>query len=190
MLDHACKLGQKNRNLRAEFTRMRIGLLSDTHSHMDDRIIHHLQGVDEIWHAGDIGTLDVTDRLAEIAPLRAVFGNIDDHRIRAEFREELRWETEGLNFLMRHIGGRPDRYASGVRTLLQHERPDVFICGHSHLLRIERDATWGGLYINPGAAGVHGFHRVRTILRFELHNGQINHMEAIELGPRVRNVGV
>lgn len=164
---------------------MRIGLLSDTHSHMDDRILHHLSQVDEIWHAGDIGDLAVTDALAAVAPLRAVYGNIDDHRARAEFPEEIRWECGGLKCLMRHIGGRPDRYASGVRALLQGERPDVFICGHSHLLRVERDARWGGLYVNPGAAGVHGFHRVRTLLRFSIEGGQIHNMEVVELGPRV-----
>lgn len=163
---------------------MRIGLLSDTHSHCDDRILHHLSGVDEIWHAGDIGSLDVTDALAQVAPVRAVFGNIDDHRIRAEFPEEWRWECGGMRFLMRHIGGRPDRYASGVRTLLQSERPEAFICGHSHLLRVERDPSWGGLYINPGAAGVHGFHKVRTLLRFTVEAGQISEMELVELGPR------
>ncbi len=163
---------------------MRIGLLSDTHSHCDDRILHHLRGVDEIWHAGDIGSLDVTDALAQVAPVRAVYGNIDDHHIRAEFPEEWRWECGGMQFLMRHIGGRPDRYASGVRNLLQRERPEAFICGHSHLLRVQRDASWGGLYINPGAAGVHGFHKVRTLLRFEVEGGQIQHMELVELGPR------
>jgi predicted phosphodiesterase len=119
-----------------------------------------------------------------VAPVRAVFGNIDDHRIRAEFPEEWRWECEGMRFVMRHIGGRPDRYASGVRQWLQNERPDAFICGHSHLLRIQRDASWGGLYLNPGAAGLHGFHQVRTLLRFSVDEGQIHSMEAVELAPR------
>lgn len=163
---------------------MRIGLLSDTHSHCDERILHHLKEVDEIWHAGDIGDLQVTDQLAKIAPLRAVYGNIDDHRIRSEFEEELRWNCSGLSVLMRHIGGRPDRYASGVRAMLQQERPDIFICGHSHLLRVQRDTSWGGLYMNPGAAGKHGFHKVRTLLRFTVVAGQISGMEAVELAPR------
>ncbi len=168
---------------------MRIGLISDTHGWMDDRILHHLSGVDEIWHAGDIGDLAVTDALARVAPVRAVYGNIDDHRIRATFPDRAIWNCEGMQFEMLHIGGRPGAYARGVLAGLQERHPNVFICGHSHILRVERDLRWGGLYMNPGAAGIHGFHAVRTLLRFELLSGQIQHLEVVELGPRTRGGG-
>lgn len=162
---------------------IRIGLLSDTHSHMDDRILHHLTGVDEIWHAGDIGDLLVIDRLAQKAKVLAVYGNIDDHKVRAEHPLMREWHFGQNHILMLHIGGRPGRYASGVRRLLTEKSPDLFICGHSHLLRVEKDPSWGGLYINPGAAGLHGFHRVRTLLRFSLHPELgISQMEVVELG--------
>lgn len=157
---------------------------------MDDRILHHLRGAQEIWHAGDIGDLAVTDDLERIAPVRAVYGNIDDHRARATFPAAQRWTCGGLQFEMVHIGGRPGAYAPGVLAGLQTRRPDVFICGHSHILRIERDSRWGGLYMNPGAAGVHGFHAVRTLLRFDLLSGQIRNLEAVELGPRRGSGGI
>ena len=166
----------------------KVGILSDTHSHIDDRILHHLQGVDEIWHAGDIGQLDVTDSLARIAPVRAVYGNIDCHLVRATFPEWQRIDVAGLSVHMVHIGGRPGRYAAGIRQHLSLERPDVFICGHSHLLRVERDESWGGLYINPGAAGLHGMHKTRTILSLEFSASKISQMKVVELGPRVRPI--
>tara|TARA_B110000503_G_C7133833_1_gene407961 strand:+ start:758 stop:1267 length:510 start_codon:yes stop_codon:yes gene_type:complete len=161
--------------------KLRVGLLSDTHSHWDDRMTHHLQSVDEIWHAGDIGDFHVLDTMTQMAPVKAVYGNIDDHRMRSELPELLEWEIHGLKFMMLHIGGRPGRYASGVRRLLDAQRPDVFICGHSHLLRVEKDTSWGGLYINPGAAGKHGFHRIRTLLRFDIQLGLIENLEVVEL---------
>ena len=172
-------------------TGIRVGLLSDTHSHMDDRILHHFKGVDEIWHAGDIGRLEVVDELAKLAPVRAVFGNIDDQRVRSEHPEVRDWRIGRHRILMLHIGGRPGRYAKGVRSLLMARQPNLFICGHSHLLRVERDATWGGLYVNPGAAGVHGFHRVRTLLRFHFHpeNG-LSDLEVVELAPRTAQSSV
>jgi putative phosphoesterase len=152
---------------------------------MDDRILHHLTGVDEIWHAGDIGELLVIDQLAQKAKVLAVYGNIDDHKVRAEHPQMRDWQFGQQRILMLHIGGRPGRYASGVRRLLKEKSPDVFICGHSHLLRVEKDASWGGLYVNPGAAGLHGFHRVRTLLRFSLHpEFGISQMEVVELGGR------
>ncbi|MGB1574002.1 MAG: metallophosphoesterase family protein [Flavobacteriales bacterium] len=163
---------------------MRIGLLSDTHGHMDDRILHHLEECDEIWHAGDIGSLTVTDALAEVAPLLAVHGNIDDQLIRREFPEHHHVEREGLSIWMTHIGGRPGRYASGIRRGLDQHRPGLFVCGHSHLLMVKKDPSWGGLYLNPGAAGKQGFHRVRTLLRFDIELGRILHPEVVELGAR------
>lgn len=170
---------------------IRIGLISDTHGHMDERILHHLAGVDEVWHAGDIGQLAVVDALNQTAPVRAVFGNIDDHRVRAEFPLQHDWRVGNQRIIMLHIGGRPGRYASGVRAMLMAKRPDIFICGHSHLLRVERDASWGGLYMNPGAAGLHGFHKVRTLLRFDLHPERgVEGLEVVELGPRTAQSSV
>ncbi|MEC8634737.1 MAG: YfcE family phosphodiesterase, partial [Bacteroidota bacterium] len=123
-----------------------IGLLSDTHGHWDDRITHHLSGCDEIWHAGDVGSLAVLDAMQQLGGhVRVVFGNIDDHRMRSETAETLHWEIQGLRFCMTHIGGRPGRYAKGIRSLLDATRPDVFICGHSHLLKVQKDPSFGGL---------------------------------------------
>lgn len=169
---------------RAKFATMRIGILSDTHSYLDDRILHHLEGCAEIWHAGDIGSFEVLDGLSAVAPVRAVYGNIDDHRMRSTCPERLVWDCAGLRCAMVHIGGHPGRYAAGIGAWLEAERPDIFLCGHSHILRVERDARWGGLFINPGAAGTHGFHRMRTLLRMEVVEGEIRGMEAVELGLR------
>ena len=166
-----------------------IGLLSDTHGHWDERMDHHLQGCHEIWHAGDIGRIDLIDHMNQLAltKTRIVFGNIDDSQIRSETSEMLQWSIDGISFLMQHIGGRPNRYAKGVRDQLGQLMPDVFICGHSHLLKITRDASFGGLYLNPGAAGFHGFHHKRTLLRFEVSDGTIHNMRVIELGNRLKN---
>lgn len=164
-----------------------IGLLSDTHSHWDDRMTHHLSDCDEIWHAGDLGSLKILDEMHRIAPtVRVVFGNIDDHIIRAETSEFLHWEIQGLRFSMAHIGGRPGRYAKGIRQLLDTHRPNFFICGHSHLLKIQSDPSFGGLYLNPGAAGVHGFHRKRTMIKFDMTAGSLTNVRVVELGDRVR----
>jgi len=165
-----------------------IGLLSDTHSHWDDRMTHHLADCHEIWHAGDVGDLTVLDAMGQLnAHVRVVFGNIDDHRIRAETDETLHWEIQGLRFCMTHIGGRPGRYAKGIRSLLNETRPDVFICGHSHLLKVQRDPSFEGLYINPGAAGIHGFHRKRTLIKFSIEQSQLTQMRVVELGNRAKN---
>lgn len=167
-----------------------IGLLSDTHSHWDDRMAHHLADCDEIWHAGDLGDLSVLDSMQALVPnpVRIVHGNIDNAQIRTETSEILCWEQAGMTILMLHIGGRPGRYAKGVRALLTHHRPDLFICGHSHLLRIERDESFGGLYCNPGAAGYHGFHRVRTLVKFRLSEGALHDVRVIELGERIKKI--
>jgi len=163
---------------------MRIGLLSDTHSYLDERILHHLSGCDEIWHAGDIGSMEVADKLEQVAPLRAVYGNIDDHLMRRRFPEELSWNCEGLNIYMIHIGGRPGRYARGVSERVQVCRPAVFVCGHSHLCLVQRDPKKNFIYMNPGAAGTHGFHNVRTLLRFDVSASRMHDLQVIELGPR------
>ncbi len=162
----------------------RIGLLSDTHGYMDDRILHYLDEVDEIWHAGDIGSMEVLEKLEGHKPTRAVFGNIDDHKIRAATEHIHRIELEGIFFWMIHIGGRPGRYAKGIHEHLLAEKPGVFICGHSHICKVQQDKRYNMLYMNPGAAGVHGFHKIRTMLRFCVHNGKLSDLEVIELGKR------
>ena len=162
-----------------------IGLLSDTHSYWDDRMTYHLKDCDEIWHAGDLGSLFVFDTMQKLgAKLRVVFGNIDDHHVRSETEEILQWELQGIRFCMTHIGGRPGRYAKGIRNLLNSIRPDVFVCGHSHMLKVQHDDSFGGLYINPGAAGTQGFHQKRTLIKFSLIRGSLSQMHVIELGDR------
>ena len=163
----------------------RIGLISDTHGFLDTQVFQHFADVDEIWHAGDIGSLSLCDSLKQFKPLRAVYGNIDDSTVRSEYPEDNRFAIEGLNVWITHIGGYPRHYASRVRQLLKIESPDIFVCGHSHILRVMRDADFNNmLCMNPGAAGIHGFHTVKTLLRFALHNKQILNMEAIEMGRR------
>lgn len=163
----------------------RIGLLSDTHSYLDERILHHLQGADEIWHAGDFGSAEVLMTLAGLAPVfRGVYGNIDGPEIRSTEPLMQDFTVEGLRVLMTHIGGYPGRYVPAARQLLAQTRPGLFVTGHSHILRVAPDARLNLLHLNPGAAGMHGFHKVRTLLRFGIHNGQVVDMQAVELGPR------
>jgi putative phosphoesterase len=164
---------------------MRIGLLSDTHGELDPKVLEYFAGCDEIWHAGDIGDRAVTDALQAFKPVRAVFGNIDNKELQIQFPEDNRFVCEGMNILITHIAGKPPSYNPRVRKLLEKERPDILICGHSHLLLIKRDATAGNmLFINPGAAGNHGFHRIKTLVRFDIVQGSISNMEVIELGKR------
>jgi len=162
----------------------RIALLSDTHGHLDDGLLAYLQGCDEIWHAGDIGDLSVTDRLAAIAPVRAVHGNIDGAQVRTVWKEDAVFTIAGLKVVMTHIGGYPGRYVARVRQLLLREQPGLYICGHSHILKVMRDPALSLLHMNPGAAGIHGFHKVRTLLRFTVEDGRILAPEAVELGLR------
>jgi putative phosphoesterase len=162
-----------------------IGLISDTHSYLDPHVFEHFSQCDEIWHAGDIGSAKIIHQLAEFKPVRAVFGNIDNQEVRSQTVENLHFELEGFRVWMTHIGGAPPRYNPQVYTQLKTDTPDIFICGHSHILRVIRDKSLNNmLYINPGAAGREGFHRYRTILRFNLHDGLINQMQVIELGKR------
>jgi len=165
---------------------MRIGLLSDTHSHLDERILHHLKGVDEIWHAGDIGTLEVTDELKKIAPLRAVYGNIDGAKIRAEFPLHQRFTIGGLKVWMTHIGGAPGKYDHRIRQQIYIDRPHLFICGHSHICKVMKDPNIPTFYMNPGAAGIHGFHHVRTLLSFKIEETGMKELEVVELGVRAK----
>jgi uncharacterized protein len=163
---------------------MKIGLLSDTHGHLEDKVFTHFSACDEVWHAGDIGTNGLTDQLKSFKKLRAVFGNIDGADLRAEFPEDLIFELEGKKILMTHIGGVPPKYNPRARKLIKEVKPDIFICGHSHILRIMRDEANDLLYINPGAAGKYGFHKFKTLVRFDLENGVISNMQVIELGKR------
>ena len=159
----------------------RIGLLSDTHGCWDDRYEKYFGECDEIWHAGDIGSTEVADRLAAIAPLRAVYGNIDSGDIRLMFPEVYRWKCEEVDVLMKHIGGYPGKYDASIRRTIYAKPPRLFISGHSHLLKVVNDPTIGCLHINPGAAGRFGFHAVRTLVRFTIDGCDIKDLEVIEL---------
>ncbi len=162
----------------------KIGLLSDTHGFLDPKIFHYFKDVDEIWHAGDIGDYSVIKELKNFKPFRAVFGNIDDLSIRSEFEEVLRFSLEGVNVLITHIGGKPTNYSKIALKEFSLEVPNLFICGHSHILLVKMDPKYNMLFMNPGACGNKGFHKVKTILRFELNQGKIQQLEAIELGNR------
>lgn len=162
----------------------KILLLSDTHSHLDDVILKYAAQADEIWHAGDIGDLAVTDELAKLKPLRAVFGNIDNATIQQEFPLNNRFTCEGVDVFITHIGGYPPKYNSRTRPEIEQNPPKLFICGHSHILKVMMDKKNSVLHMNPGACGKHGFHQVRTMLRFEIHGEDIKNLEVVELGKR------
>ena len=159
----------------------KILLLSDTHGHVDDHMMRYVKKSDEVWHAGDIGTTQVTDTISSLKPLRAVFGNIDNHELRLSFPKKLLFECEDINIYMTHIGGRPGRYAKGISEKIKSIKPKIFICGHSHILKIQYDKVNQLLFINPGAIGKHGFHKVRTMVRFEIDKSDIKNMEVIEV---------
>lgn len=158
----------------------RILLLSDTHGYMDEQILAHVREADEVWHAGDIGDLIVSDQIKSIKPLRAVFGNIDGAEARSEFPEHNRFKCEDLDVWITHIGGYPGRYNPMVREKIRMNPPDVFICGHSHILKVMNDKRLKLLHMNPGAIGKHGFHKVRTMLRFKVEGKEISELEVIE----------
>ncbi|WP_222984795.1 metallophosphoesterase family protein [Flagellimonas meishanensis] len=162
----------------------RVLLLSDTHGHMDATILKYAAQADEIWHAGDIGSLEVTDQLKRLKPLRAVFGNIDDHMIQREFPENNRFMCEQVDVWITHIGGYPGSYNIRVRDEIRQHPPKLFICGHSHILKVMNDKKLNLLHMNPGACGKHGFHAVRTMLRFVINGEKISDLEVIELGKR------
>jgi putative phosphoesterase len=162
----------------------KILLLSDTHSYIDERILHYAIQADEVWHAGDIGDLKVTDDISKIKTLRGVYGNIDDAKARLEFPLDNVFECEGMKVWITHIGGYPGKYPARIKEGLLLHKPDVFICGHSHILKVQYDKQFNCLTLNPGAAGTHGFHQVRTMLRFEIENGKAKNLEVIELGKR------
>lgn len=163
----------------------KIGLISDTHSYLDPQVYEYFKDVDEIWHLGDVGDVSVLDDLRQFKPLRGVYGNIDDLEVRQELPLDYRFTFEGFDIWMTHIGGYPGRYASRVRDILQVKPPEIFICGHSHILKVMRDKRYNNmLCINPGAAGKHGFQKVRTLLRVDIQNKTLSNLEIVELMPR------
>ena len=162
----------------------KILLLSDTHGHIDDKILKYVHFADEVWHAGDIGKIEVTDILQKIKPLRAVFGNIDDAKARADFPLHNRFMCENVDVWITHIGGYPGKYNLNIREELNTNPPKLFICGHSHILKVQFDKKLNLLHMNPGAAGISGFHTIRTMLRFSIHEDKIQDLEIIELGKR------
>ena len=159
---------------------MKIGLLSDTHGLLDKEILEFFKNCDEIWHAGDIGTEEILDELEKYKPLRAVWGNIDGTNIRLRTKEILNFECEGKKVLMTHIGGYPGKYSPNIKPLLLSERPDIFIAGHSHILKVINDPKLKLLHINPGAAGNKGWHKFVTAVRFEISEGEIKNFDIFE----------
>ncbi|MGF1555011.1 metallophosphoesterase family protein [Paucihalobacter sp.] len=159
----------------------KILLLSDTHSYIDDMVIKHIKNADEVWHAGDIGDLKVTEAIKKLKPLRAVYGNIDGSEARLEFPETIRFMCENVEVLITHIGGYPGRYNPKIRPVLQSQPPKLFICGHSHILKVMPDKKLNLLHMNPGAIGIYGFHQVRTMLRFTIDGSKIDNLEVIEI---------
>ena len=163
----------------------KILLLSDTHSHIDDTILKYVNQADEVWHAGDIGDLIVTDTIKKLKPLRAVYGNIDDDKARMEFPLNNRFMCEGVDVWMTHIGGYPGKYNQAIRSEIALNPPKLFICGHSHILKVMFDKNLNLLHMNPGAVGKSGFHDVRTMLRFLIDGDAIKDLEIIEIEKRV-----
>lgn len=163
---------------------IKILLLSDTHSHIDDIILKYVNQADEVWHAGDIGNLVVTDTIKKLKPLRAVYGNIDDDKARMEFPLNNRFFCEKVDVWITHIGGYPGKYNQEIRDEIKQNSPKLFICGHSHILKVQYDKSLNLLHMNPGAAGKYGFHQMRTMLRFEIEGDKIQNLEVIEIGKK------
>jgi hypothetical protein len=161
-----------------------IVLISDTHHTLDERFFSHFENADEIWHAGDIGSLDVTDQLKNFAPVRAVFGNIDNHKIRAHFKKTLMFRCEDVRVMMTHIGGYPNRYAKGIKERLEEIQADLFICGHSHILKVMYDKKIKTMHMNPGAIGDFGIHQVKTVLCFTIDGKDIKELRVVEFPKR------
>ena len=166
-------------------TLKRIALLSDTHGFIDQTIVKYLQDADEIWHAGDLGTLAVSDFLASLKPLKGVYGNVDGQDVRKVHPAHQKFQLEGIKVWMTHIGGYPGNYSPDIKKTIYTEKPMLFICGHSHILKVMPDPKIPGmLHINPGAAGVHGFHHIRTMVKFTIDKTKISELDVIELGQR------
>lgn len=162
----------------------KIGLLSDTHGDLDPKIFHYFKDVDEVWHAGDVGSLNVIEKLRLFKPLRGVYGNIDDSKIRLELPLFNVFHCEEIKVLMLHIAGKPEKYSQHAFQLIQEHRPHLFICGHSHILLVAKDQKMNLLWMNPGACGNKGFHKVKTLIRFEIDGDKIQNLEVIEIGQR------
>lgn len=162
----------------------KILLISDTHSFLEPKLIKYIESVDEVWHAGDIGTIAVCREIEKIKPLKAVYGNIDGNDMRLSYPENLLFMCEGVKVFITHIGGYPSKYTARVKKIIQAEKPQLYICGHSHILKVMYDKQYQLLHLNPGAAGTHGFHQVKTALRFKIGEKEIKDMEIIELGKR------
>ena len=162
----------------------KILLISDTHNYLEPRLIKHIQNADEVWHAGDIGTIGICDQLEKLKPLKAVYGNVDGEDIRISYPENLIFNCEEVKVLITHIGGYPSKYPARVKQLLLEHKPKIFICGHSHILKVMYDKELNLLHINPGAAGVHGFHHTKTAVQFEIEGPEIKNLAVIELGSR------
>ena len=156
---------------------MKIGVISDTHNTFDSVLEEFLAPCDEVWHAGDIGSLELADRISAFKPLRAVYGNIDGGIIRRVYHEVALFEVEGVKVLMTHIGGYPRHYSPKALQYIHSSKPKIFIAGHSHILKVMYDQVYDMLHINPGAAGNYGSHSVRTAIRFDIDNGEIKNME-------------
>lgn len=163
---------------------IKIGLLSDTHSHFPEEVYKYFAEVDEIWHAGDIGNIYVLNKLKDFKPTRAVWGNIDGQDIKKFYPLDMTIELEGLRIWMTHIGGYPGKYAPRIKKLLENTKPGLFISGHSHILKVIPDKKLNLLHLNPGAAGKEGFHQIRTLMRFTIDEGKVKDLEVIELGPK------
>jgi putative phosphoesterase len=179
----AIKLG--NSNLRRRYKYMtRIGLIADTHNYLDEAVFKHFDNCHEIWHGGDFGTIAIAEKLAAFKPLKGVFGNIDGQDVRSVYPESLRWTCEAVEVYMTHIGGYPPKYNPAVKKILTAAPPQLFICGHSHILKIMFDDKLQCLHMNPGAAGMQGWHQVRTLIRFTIDGKDMRDCEVIELGRR------
>lgn len=161
-----------------------IGIISDTHNYLDERILSHLTGVNEIWHAGDIGNYEIIEQLQDVAPTKAVYGNIDGRDIRDACPENLIFEYNSLKVFITHIGGYPNKYTARVKKIIQAEKPHLYICGHSHITKVMPDKINNLLHINPGAAGKHGFHHMRTLIKLDINNGKMENLRVVELGKR------
>lgn len=158
----------------------KILLLSDTHNYLDDAIMKHIREADEVWHSGDIGSLELLDKIRSVKPVRAVFGNIDGQDLRVQIPKIATFECEGMRVLMTHIGGYPGKYDTSVYAKILEYKPTLFISGHSHILKVMNDKKLGLLHMNPGAVGKYGFHQKRTMLRFEIDNGVPKNLAVIE----------
>lgn len=163
----------------------KIGLISDTHGFLDESVFIHFKDCDEIWHAGDIGSLEIIEKLEAFKPTRFVFGNIDEKEIQWKVPENQNFTIEGLDVWMTHIGGSPPNYNPAVKKQLKIKTPDIFVCGHSHILKAMRDPKQNNMiFLNPGAAGKQGWHKMKTLLRFTLDSGKMSNLEVVELGLR------